>query len=38
MPDEGMVAVIELTDRQFENIEIFIGQKREEPPNRPIQL
>ncbi|HNY75961.1 MAG TPA: CRISPR-associated endonuclease Cas2 [Bacteroidales bacterium] len=38
MPDEGAVAIIELTDRQFENIEIFIGQKREQPPDRPIQL
>jgi CRISPR-associated protein Cas2 len=38
MPDEGAVAIIELTDRQFANIEIFIGQKREQPPDRPIQL
>lgn len=38
MPDEGAVAIIELTDRQFANIDIFIGQKKQPPPDKPIQL
>jgi len=38
MPDDGMIAVMEMTDRQFANIEIFIGQKKQPPPDKPVQL
>ena len=38
MPSDGTIAMLELTDRQFANIEIFVGQKKQPPPDKPIQL
>ncbi|MCX7955219.1 MAG: CRISPR-associated endonuclease Cas2 [Bacteroidales bacterium] len=38
VPDEGIVGVIEITDKQFEKIEIYYGKKRKDPPPPPQQL
>ncbi len=38
VPEEGMVGVLEITDKQFEKIEIYYGKKRKEPPSVPQQL
>lgn len=38
VPEEGIVGVLEITDKQFEKIEIYYGKKRKEPPQPPQQL
>lgn len=38
MPERGHVAVMCITDKQFENIEIFYGSKETKKKSQPIQL
>ena len=38
MPKEGKVHIIQITDRQYENIRTFRGRKREPSPRNPNQL
>ena len=38
MPKEGKVHMIQITDRQYENIRTFRGRKREQGPRNPAQL
>ncbi len=38
MPKEGKVHMIQITDRQYENIRTFRGRKREPGPRNPDQL
>ena len=38
MPKEGKVHMIQITDRQYENIRTFRGRKREPSPRNPDQL
>ncbi len=38
VPDEGVVGVLEITDKQFEKMEIYYGKKRQAPPSTPQQL
>ena len=38
MPNEGKVHMIQITDKQYENIRTFRGKKREPSPRNPGQL
>ena len=38
MPNEGKVHMIQITDKQYENIRTFRGRKREPSPRSPDQL
>lgn len=38
LPSEGHVAMFTITDKQFSEIEIFLGRAKERPPNTPQQL
>ncbi len=38
MPKEGKVHMIQITDKQYENIRTFRGRKREPSPRNPDQL
>lgn len=38
VPEKGTIGIISFTDKQFENMEIFYGEKAEKAPNRGIQL
>ena len=32
MPEEGSICILEITDKQFEKMEIYYGQKTKKPP------
>ncbi len=38
LPELGKVGILQITDKQFERMEIFYGQKKTEIPNVPQQL
>lgn len=38
VPEEGIVGVLEITDKQFEKMEIYYGKKAKKPPQTPLQL
>lgn len=38
VPEEGIVGVLEITDKQFEKMEIYYGKKAKQPPQAPTQL
>lgn len=38
VPEEGAVCVLEITDKQFEKMELYLGRKRKAPPEGPRQL
>ena len=38
VPDEGLVSVIKITDKQFGDIVNIIGRKAKPPPKAPLQL
>ena len=38
LPAAGQVCILSITDKQFGAIEIFSGEKKEDPPNTAIQL
>ena len=38
VPDEGMVSVLKVTDRQFSDTLQFVGKKAKPPPKMPAQL
>ena len=38
VPEKGTIGIISFTDKQFENMEIFYGDKAEKAPDRGIQL
>jgi CRISPR-associated protein Cas2 len=38
VPDEGMVSVVKITDKQFGDIINIIGKKATAPPKAPLQL
>ena len=38
VPDEGLVSILKVTDKQFGNTIRFVGRKREPPPPVPLQL
>jgi CRISPR-associated protein Cas2 len=38
LPSHGQVRVISVTDRQFEKMEVYVGQKREKVEDPPHQL
>lgn len=38
VPEEGAIGVLEITDKQFEKIEIYIGKIHLDPPPAPRQL
>jgi CRISPR-associated protein Cas2 len=38
LPELGKVGILQITDKQFERMEIFYGQKKTETPNVPQQL
>lgn len=38
VPDEGQVRLLALTDCQFGKMEVFRGNKCEEPESKPVQL
>lgn len=38
LPEEGHVGILQITDRQFGQIEIFYGKKEVDPPGTPQQL
>ncbi len=38
IPEEGVVSVLKITDRQFSESPTFVGQKAELPPSAPLQL
>ncbi len=38
LPPEGHVCILQITDKQFGMIELFMGQKKEEHPDTPQQL
>ena len=38
VPGEGIVSVLRITDRQFEDICTFVGRKSQPPPAAPAQL
>ena len=37
-PEEGIVSVLKVTDRQFSDTMTFVGAKAEPPPSVPLQL
>lgn len=38
LPEHGKVGILQITDKQFGQMEIFFGKKPQEPPNVPQQL
>lgn len=38
IPDKGKIGILNITDKQFGDIEIFYGKATSPPPNQPIQL
>lgn len=38
VPEEGIIGVLEITDKQFEKMEIYYGKKVQKPPQSAIQL
>ena len=38
VPEKGAICVLEITDKQFETMELYLGQKRKPPPPAPRQL
>lgn len=38
VPDEGVVSVLRITDRQFGDTATFVGKKAKTPPSAPKQL
>ena len=38
LPDEGLVSILKVTDRQFGDTVQFVGRKRKPPPPTPLQL
>jgi CRISPR-associated protein Cas2 len=38
LPEHGKVGIIQITDKQFGQMEIFFGSKKQELPNVPQQL
>lgn len=38
LPETGQVCILSITDKQFGAIEIFSGDKKEEPPHTAVQL
>lgn len=38
VPDEGLVSIIKVTDKQFGDTIQFVGRKRKPPPPTPLQL
>ena len=38
VPDEGLVSVVKITDKQFGDIVNIIGKKAKPPPKTPLQL
>ncbi len=38
VPDDGEVRLIQVTDKQFERMQVFWGKKRKEPEAPPAQL
>ncbi len=38
VPEEGIVSVLKVTDRQFGDTRTFVGQKAVQPPSAPLQL
>ena len=38
VPDEGLVSILKVTDKQFGDTIQFVGKKRSPPPSQPIQL
>ncbi len=38
VPEEGVIGILEITDKQFSRMEIYYGSKAKRPPGTPIQL
>ena len=38
VPDEGLVSILKVTDRQFGDTVQLVGRKRKPPPPTPLQL
>jgi|SRR5574344_65702 CRISPR-associated protein Cas2 len=38
LPEKGIVAILNITDKQFGDMELFIGRKNELPPSSYLQL
>lgn len=38
IPEEGIVSVLKVTDRQFGDTQTFVGKKSKPPPPAPLQL
>jgi CRISPR-associated protein Cas2 len=38
LPSHGQVRIISITDRQFEKMEIYVGKKRKQVEDPPMQL
>ena len=38
VPDEGLVSILKVTDKQFGDTIRFVGRKRKPPPPMPLQL
>jgi CRISPR-associated protein Cas2 len=38
LPPYGLVGILQITDKQFGQMEIYYGRKQQEPPNVPQQL
>jgi CRISPR-associated protein Cas2 len=38
LPSHGQVRLVSVTDRQFEKMEIYVGRKRENVEDPPLQL
>jgi CRISPR-associated protein Cas2 len=37
MPEEGAIGILEITDKQFEKMEIYYGRKAQKTPKGPMQ-
>jgi CRISPR-associated protein Cas2 len=38
LPEKGMVAILNITDKQFGDMELFVGKKDKQPPSPYMQL
>ncbi|MEN6501608.1 MAG: CRISPR-associated endonuclease Cas2 [Tenuifilaceae bacterium] len=38
MPEMGAIGILEITDKQFEKMEIYYGRKTQKTPKGPVQL
>ncbi len=38
VPEEGIISILKVTDRQFSDTRTFVGQKTTPPPSAPLQL